>query len=142
MNLLTAALEDAEATLYDKDSHTILRGKMCIIHMAAYSATNGLGALNEEQMDQTERSIYITPLYDSIVVTVRCTRVALEERILEMAKSVTRRKASSDANIKWGNGVPGCGKTTWDMKHSLRNGEGRYHHHNTKSRKKPQRKAG
>ncbi|GBP89849.1 hypothetical protein EVAR_64222_1 [Eumeta japonica] len=57
-------------------------------------------------------------------VTARCMRVALEERILEMVKTVTKRKASSDTwenwvvpDITWVNGVSGCDKTTWIVKH-------------------------
>ncbi|GBP82343.1 hypothetical protein EVAR_90978_1 [Eumeta japonica] len=83
---LTAALENAETAINDNDSQTTLRGKNSIIHMAAYSETNGLVALEEEQTDHTERPKYITPLYDSIVVTARCTRVALKEQILRWQK--------------------------------------------------------
>ncbi|GBP43944.1 hypothetical protein EVAR_41801_1 [Eumeta japonica] len=37
------ALEDVETATYDdNDSQTILKGKISIIHMAAYSATNNL----------------------------------------------------------------------------------------------------
>ncbi|GBP69955.1 hypothetical protein EVAR_85723_1 [Eumeta japonica] len=130
---LTAALESAKVAIYDNDFQTILRGKMSIIHMAAYSATNCLVAHDKEQTDRTESPKYITPSYDPIVVTTRCTRVALEERILEMpqpnlrrchVKNVTKRKASDDTredwevpDITWVNGVPGCSKTTWVVKH-------------------------
>ncbi|GBP80835.1 hypothetical protein EVAR_99930_1 [Eumeta japonica] len=92
----TAALENAEAAIYD-DFQAILIGKMSIIHMATYSATNGLTALDEEQTDRTEKSKYFTLSYDSIVVIIRCTSVTLEERILEIAKTVTKRKGSGDA---------------------------------------------
>ncbi|GBP90638.1 hypothetical protein EVAR_90390_1 [Eumeta japonica] len=76
---LMAALENAEAAIYDDDSQTILRGKMSIIHMAAYSAINGLVALDEERTARTETPKYITLSYDPIAVAVRCTRVVLEE---------------------------------------------------------------
>ncbi|GBP65920.1 Histone deacetylase 8 [Eumeta japonica] len=76
---LTAMLESAEAAIYDNDSQTIFIGKISIIHMVAYSATNGLVAFDKEQTDRTERPKYINPSYDLIVVTARCTRVALEE---------------------------------------------------------------
>ncbi|GBO99734.1 hypothetical protein EVAR_70802_1 [Eumeta japonica] len=97
---------------------------MSIIYMAAYNAANGLVALDKKQMDRTERPKHITPSYDSIVVTARYTRIALEERILEMVKSVTKRKAYNDARQDWKmpditlvNGVPDCRKTTWVVKH-------------------------
>ncbi|GBP85158.1 hypothetical protein EVAR_61003_1 [Eumeta japonica] len=51
-------------------------------------------------------------------------RIALEERFLEMAKTVTRGKASANAwenwvvpDITWVNEVLGCEKTTWVMKY-------------------------
>ncbi|GBP46807.1 hypothetical protein EVAR_10775_1 [Eumeta japonica] len=85
--------------------------------MTAYCVTNGLVALDKEQMDRTEIPKYITPSYNPIVITARCTKVALEERILEVVKTVTKYKASSDAregwvmpSITWVNGVLGCGK--------------------------------
>ncbi|GBP05489.1 hypothetical protein EVAR_3003_1 [Eumeta japonica] len=97
---------------------------MSIIRMAAYIATNGLVALDKEQTDRTERPKYVIPSYDLIVVISRCTRVTLEERILKMVKTVTKRIASGDAredwevpDITWVNEVPGCGKTTWVVKH-------------------------
>ncbi|GBP88271.1 hypothetical protein EVAR_82732_1 [Eumeta japonica] len=46
----------------------------------------------EEQTGRMKRPKYITFLYDSIVVSARCTRVALK-----MAKTVTRPKASNNA---------------------------------------------
>ncbi|GBP80100.1 hypothetical protein EVAR_55918_1 [Eumeta japonica] len=62
--------------------------------------------------------------YDPIVVTARRTMVALEQRILEMAKSVTRHKDFGDTqedwtvpDITWVNGVSDCNKTTWTVKH-------------------------
>ncbi|GBP87158.1 hypothetical protein EVAR_62627_1 [Eumeta japonica] len=97
---------------------------MSIIYAAAYSVTNGSVALDKKQTDRTKRRKYITPSYDPIVVTARCTNVALEERILEMVKTVTKRRASGDVredwvvpDITWVNGVAGCGKTTWVVKH-------------------------
>ncbi|GBP52250.1 hypothetical protein EVAR_83111_1 [Eumeta japonica] len=96
---------------------------MSIIYMAAYSATNSLVVLDEEQMDRTERTKYITPSYDPIVAIARSTRVALEELILEMVKTVSKRKASGDAredwvvpDITWVTGVPVCGKITCVVK--------------------------
>ncbi|GBP37609.1 hypothetical protein EVAR_34646_1 [Eumeta japonica] len=90
---------------------------MSIILRVAYSSTNGLGALNEEQTDRIERPKYNTPSYDPIVFSARCKRVALEEQILEMVRIVTRRKASGDArenwlvpDITWVNGIPGYRK--------------------------------
>ncbi|GBP63082.1 hypothetical protein EVAR_50038_1 [Eumeta japonica] len=59
--------------------------------MAAYSATNGLVAFDDEkQTDHTERPKYVTLLYDPIEVTARYTRVALEKQILDIVKIVTR----------------------------------------------------
>ncbi|GBP47683.1 hypothetical protein EVAR_28086_1 [Eumeta japonica] len=96
---------------------------MSIIHMAAYSAINGLVALNKEQTDRTERPKYITPSYNQTVVTTQCTRIALEKRILEMVKTVTTRKTSGDAredwvmpDVTWVNGFPGCAR---DLKQKL-----------------------
>ncbi|GBP22828.1 hypothetical protein EVAR_17182_1 [Eumeta japonica] len=52
---LTAALVNTETAICDNNSQTILRGKMSIIHMTAYSTTNGLVVLNKEKTDHTER---------------------------------------------------------------------------------------
>ncbi|GBP92628.1 hypothetical protein EVAR_100450_1 [Eumeta japonica] len=57
------------------------------------------GPLDEEQTDR--REITKTTPYEPIEVTARCTKVALEERILKITKTDTRR----------------CGKTTWVVKH-------------------------
>ncbi|GBP41153.1 hypothetical protein EVAR_31278_1 [Eumeta japonica] len=121
---LTAVLKNAKAAIYDNDSQTIQREKMSIIHTAAYSATNGLVTLDKEQTDCTERPNHITASYDPIVVTARCTRVALEERLLDMVKNVTWHKASGNAredwevpDITWVNRVLGCSKTTWVVKY-------------------------
>ncbi|GBP78834.1 hypothetical protein EVAR_103395_1 [Eumeta japonica] len=93
-----AALEDAEATINDNDSQTNLRGKMNTIHMAAYSVTRSLVNFYEEQTERTENLKYIIiPLYDPIVVTARCTKLALEKRIVEIANFITISKASCDA---------------------------------------------
>ncbi|GBP19201.1 hypothetical protein EVAR_11523_1 [Eumeta japonica] len=92
---------------------------MSTVHMAVYSATSGLVALDKEQIKRTERPKYIIPSYDPTVVIFQCRRVALEERILKMVKSVTRYKAFCDTredwtvfDITWVNGVPRYRKTT------------------------------
>ncbi|GBP16381.1 hypothetical protein EVAR_9964_1 [Eumeta japonica] len=58
------------------------------------------------------------------MVIAPCTRVALEERILEMVTTATKRKASDDVredwkvpDTTWVNGVSGCNKITWVLKH-------------------------
>ncbi|GBP71563.1 hypothetical protein EVAR_42028_1 [Eumeta japonica] len=62
------------------------------------------------------------PLHDPIVITARCTKVVLDERILKMVEAIARCQASGDAcenwvepNITRVNGVPGCRKTTNPM---------------------------
>ncbi|GBP27429.1 hypothetical protein EVAR_17131_1 [Eumeta japonica] len=65
---LIATLENLEATIYD-NSQTILSEKMSIIHMAAYSATDGLVDLDDEQTtakkDQNTSALYMIPIVDT-----------------------------------------------------------------------------
>ncbi|GBP53429.1 hypothetical protein EVAR_17504_1 [Eumeta japonica] len=55
----TTALENAETATNDNDSQAILRRKMSIIHMAAYSAINGLVGFDKEPTNRTERPKHI-----------------------------------------------------------------------------------
>ncbi|GBP70302.1 hypothetical protein EVAR_52321_1 [Eumeta japonica] len=73
--------------------------------MVAYSVTNGLVALDEnektEETEVTRRPKYTTPSYNPIVVT-------------------TRSNPGKDwvvPDITWANAVPGCVKTRWVVKH-------------------------
>ncbi|GBP63619.1 Endophilin-A [Eumeta japonica] len=96
---LIAALKDAETAIYDNDFQRILRGKMKIIHMVVYIATCGLVALNEEHSERIKKNPSTSPPHRTSghTVTARCTRVALEERILKMVEAIIRSKAFDDA---------------------------------------------
>ncbi|GBP92060.1 hypothetical protein EVAR_67788_1 [Eumeta japonica] len=74
------ALSLAEVGGKNCNSQTILRGKMSIIHMAAYSATNSFVALDKEQTDRTLKPEYITPSYDLCYVCIYVYFVPPEAR--------------------------------------------------------------
>ncbi|GBP23764.1 Spherulin-2A [Eumeta japonica] len=66
-------------------------------HTKSATSSSSRAVTLDVQRKCTERSKYITLSYDPIMVTARCIRVELEQRILEMAKAVTRPKASGNA---------------------------------------------
>lgn len=117
---LEMELEESDAAVYDNNTSQVLRGHVAGQYMAAYNLTSGFVPLDEEMTRQVERLVFKTPQNDPIVVVAKCTKVMLEERILEMAESLSGRTGTSSAlkhqatpKITWINGVPGCGKTTW-----------------------------
>lgn len=122
--LLKEGLEEAEAAIYNNVTSQIVRGTMTGDYMAAYSSGNGFVALNKTETERTGRPKYATPSNDPIVVTAKCTKIMLDDRILEMAQTIERNldvEASWEnwvvPKIQWVNGVPGCGKTTWVIRH-------------------------
>ena len=122
--LLRVLLEEAEAAVYDNVTSQVITGEMTGSYMAAYSATSGFVTLDEQETERTGRIKFKTPQEDPIVVTAKCTKIMLDDKILEMAQSIsgsTESPASQGSwavpNIRWVNGVPGCGKTTWVVKH-------------------------
>lgn len=123
-SLLKQGLEEAEAAIYHNVTSQVIRGTMKGQYMAAYSAESGFVGLNEAETERTGRPKYAIPSNDPIVVTAKCTKIMLDDRILEMAKTI-ERNSDVEANwenwevpkIQWVNGVPGCGKTTWVISH-------------------------
>lgn len=118
--LLNVQLVEAEAAIYDNDKSQIIKGKMSGQYMAAFSSTGGFVPLNERETQRTGKLTFLTPPNDPIVVTARCTKIMLQEKILEMAKTISgphEPAAGSEPwtmpNVTWINGVPGCGKTSW-----------------------------
>ncbi|XP_063823084.1 uncharacterized protein LOC135073021 [Ostrinia nubilalis] len=120
--LLGALMEEAEAAIYNSDTATVLHGKMAGTYMAAYSNTCGFVSLNEEKTEIEGNTHFNTPPEDPIVVVAKCTKVMLDDRILEMAETIAgdlykggKPEHWTKPTITWVNGVPGCGKTTWVM---------------------------
>lgn len=118
--LLSARLKEADAAIYNNDTSQVIKGTMKGRYMAAYSATSGFVALDEEVTQRTGKLRFITPRDDPVVVTARCTEVMLDDRILKMADSVSQtidpgaaQNTWTAPKITWINGVPGCGKTRW-----------------------------
>ncbi|CAH2101783.1 unnamed protein product [Euphydryas editha] len=119
-NLLGVELEEAEVVIYNNDTREILRGNMSGRYMAAYNTTVGfVGAVDAEGQNEEPQAFH-TPKGDPVVVVARCTRVMLGDRILEMAKTITGDPEVGSVfgawqlpALKWINGVPGCGKTTY-----------------------------
>ncbi|CAH2104871.1 unnamed protein product [Euphydryas editha] len=119
-NLLRVELGEAEAAIYNNDTHEILRGNMSGRYMAAYNTTAGFVGAAEAEGQNEEPLIFSTPKEDPVVVVAKCTRVMLGDRILEMAKTIMGDPEVGDIfgawelpTLQWVNGVPGCGKTTY-----------------------------
>lgn len=88
--------------------------------MAAYSETSGFVERDEGETRRKGKITFKTTPEDPIVVVAGCTRIMLEDRILEMAEKISGEAGYGESfehwaipDIKWVNGVPGCGKTTW-----------------------------
>lgn len=118
--LLRVLLNEAGAAIYDNDNAKVLMGSMSGSYMAAYSGTCGFVESDEERTESAGACIFKTPSEDPIVVVAKCTKVMLDDRILEMANTILGSQSNSGfpehwttPNFSWVNGVPGCGKTTW-----------------------------
>lgn len=118
--LLQVLLEEAEAAVYDNRNSQVLKGEMRGSYMAAYSEKGGFVALDEEETKRRGRLTFEAPTDDPEVVTAKCTKIMLDDRILEMAEKISGSPAEGGVfahwavpKITWVNGVPGCGKTTW-----------------------------
>lgn len=123
--LLNVRLEEADAAIYNNDTSLVIKGTMKGRYMAAYNSESGFVALDESETERTGKPKYETPPNDPIVVIARCTKIMLDDRILEMAKTI-EGSPGVDAKswegwevpaFRWINGVPGCGKTTWVVRH-------------------------
>lgn len=120
--ILDDRLEAAEAVIYDNSTSKVLRGASISRSMAAYNATAGFVSLDEKETEKHGVVKFKTPPEDSLVVVARCTRIMLDDGILEMAKSISGTGPDGvvfrdwdTPMFHWTNGVPGCGKTTWIM---------------------------
>jgi ribonuclease HI len=125
MKLLEVKLEEAEAAIYDLDAQRVLHGRAWGQYMAAYCATEGFIELEKCQPGEEGHIQAINPPRDPKVVLAKCTRVMLEDRILEMANTTlgdltenTKLECLATTAFTWVNGVPGCGKTTWVVAHA------------------------
>ncbi|PZC76521.1 hypothetical protein B5X24_HaOG204486 [Helicoverpa armigera] len=110
--LLRVLLKDAEAAVDDNTNSQVIAGEMTGSYMAAYSTKSGFVALDEEATERTGKIKFETPHDDPIVVTAKCTKIMLEDSILEMAQTISGTSdtsASTEAwavpNIRWVNGV-------------------------------------
>ncbi|KAJ0178362.1 hypothetical protein K1T71_006185 [Dendrolimus kikuchii] len=118
--LLKNRLEAAEAAVYDNATSTVLAGNMVGEYMATYNATGRLVTLEEDKTERgSDKPCFNTPPDDPVVVVMKSTRIMLDDRILEKAKTLTEISAGGEpfdkwtvSEITWINGVPGCGKTT------------------------------
>lgn len=111
--LLHELLEEAEAAIYDNNKHQVLRGEMTGTYMTAYSATGGFVPHNENKSMALGKITFDTPINAPIVVVAKCTKIMLDDKILKIAQTLKSLKFWPVPKIKWVNGVPGCGKTTW-----------------------------
>lgn len=118
LSLLDGKLEEAGAAIYNNDNGQIIKGVMSGRYMAAYSASGGFVALDEGETRRTQRLKFSTPAGDPVVVTARCTRIMLDDRVLEMMNIISGESAVGRCweswvmpKFTWVNGVPGCGKT-------------------------------
>ncbi|KAF9408282.1 hypothetical protein HW555_011986 [Spodoptera exigua] len=118
--LLRVLLEEAGAAIYDNDTSQVIAGEMSGSYMAAYSDTCGFVALDKDRTERSGTTTFKTPQGHPTVVTAKCTKIMLDDRILEMASSISGppdRPAGQGGwavpSVRWINGVPGCGKTTW-----------------------------
>ncbi|XP_050563633.1 uncharacterized protein LOC126913011 [Spodoptera frugiperda] len=121
--LLRVLLEEAGAAVYDNSRSIVIKGEMEGSYMAAFSESCGFVYLDTAETDRLGKIKFSAPEDDPMVVTAKCTKVMLEDRILAMAQTILENQdiqASSGSwvvpNIRWVNGVPGCGKTTWVVK--------------------------
>ncbi|XP_072948186.1 uncharacterized protein [Epargyreus clarus] len=120
--LLKERLEKSEAAIYDNNTSQNIMGEETSRHMAAYSATRGFIARDEEESKRTGREKFCTPPDDPIIVIARCTRIMLDDKILAMADSLSGEHGITPdtwevPKLTWVNGVPGCGKSTWIVDH-------------------------
>ncbi|XP_069361305.1 uncharacterized protein [Maniola hyperantus] len=116
--LLKVRLREAEASIYNNNTSEIVIGEEGGDHMAAYNTKRGFVELDEEGTKESGKPKFRTDPDDPVVVVARCTRIMLQEKILERAKTIAGNNNETLAlwetpKIKWVNGVPGCGKTTW-----------------------------
>lgn len=110
--LLKVKLEEAEATIYNNETATVIAGNPISRNMVAYTQTRGFVALDEKELQESGSIRFDAPEDDPIVVTTRDTKIMLDDRILDRAKALSFESWQMP-RITWVNGVPGCGKTTW-----------------------------
>uniref|UniRef100_A0A2A4JHJ8 (+)RNA virus helicase C-terminal domain-containing protein n=1 Tax=Heliothis virescens TaxID=7102 RepID=A0A2A4JHJ8_HELVI len=113
-------LKAEDALIYNNDTAEVIRGGSIRKCMGAYSQKGGFVYLDEEETERTGLIKFKTPQDDPVVVIARCTEIMLDDKILEMAKTIWRDGDGSMVSatwiipkFTWTNGVPGCGKTTW-----------------------------
>ncbi|KAF9416571.1 hypothetical protein HW555_006146 [Spodoptera exigua] len=118
--LLGVLLKEAGAAVYDNATSQVIAGEMT----GSVQRDERLRGPGSGRVGTHRTARFETPKGDSIVVTAKCTRIMLEDRILEMAQAISGTAEPpalqggwAVPKIQWVNGVPGCGKTTWVVSH-------------------------
>ncbi|CAH2059785.1 unnamed protein product, partial [Iphiclides podalirius] len=85
---LRVKLAEAEAAIYDNKTSNVVCGKMADNYMVAYCESAGFVPIMEKETEIRHKPVFATPPGDHIVVTARCTKVMLDDRILATAESI------------------------------------------------------
>lgn len=120
---LKELLNEAEAAIYNNETLEVINGRMSGTYMVAYSSSGRFVTYDENKSYKLGRITFSTPKRDPIVVTAKCTKIMLHDKILKKAQSIDGKSSAFEKKkqrtqrrvpkIVWVNGVPGCGKTTW-----------------------------
>ncbi|KAF9408567.1 hypothetical protein HW555_011787 [Spodoptera exigua] len=144
--LLRVLLEEAGAAIYDNDTSQVIAGEMSGSYMAAYSDTCGFVALDKDRTERSGTTTFKTPQGHPTVVTAKCTKIMLDDRILEMASSISgppdrpaRTGGLGGAQRSLDKRGPGL-RQNYLGGGKLRRGEGGHSHHDNRSCQTAERK--